>query len=280
LQSGNVDAGENINRIGHLSSNTKIAALAFIAKLRGVDYIRANEAPLKKMMSLSHNDATIVEVARAMNYPDATKFRAGLRPLSVSSDGTIDRKNDNVMAKSYPEETRRFFETYRAEIAKHATEFGIEGAKFNEPSGRAERGLAHGTSQASPLHIAHLVGYLYKLDNGKTLKALGDPNSGPHTTSKYLGDRAGQVFFAKTGTVAKSDYDKLPAGSDVPQRFPNGVYVLTMGYMEQGKPKMVFLRANSSQERKDLANAFLDNVASQSPQHVAARKPRPTNPSA
>lgn len=280
IQSRRPEQGYDVNSIGHLSSNTKIAALAFIAKLRGLEYIQQHQAALTRMMSQSHNDATIVEVARAMNYPGANSFRAAFRPMTMRG-GVLDRSNDNVLANAMPEATRRFFDTYRAALAKEQAELGITGSRIGDTSGRAESGLHHGTSQASPLHIAHLVEYLYKLDNGKTLSQLSNPTNRQHTTHAYLSGRDapgnGHVFFAKTGTLDRQQYERtLPPGSTVPQQFPNGVFVLTLGYIQDGKPKVAFFRANSSDERKVLANRFLDDVAGVSPTLVAQRRATPS----
>lgn len=279
IQSGRPEQGYDVNGIGHLSSNTKIAALAFIAKLRGLEYIQQNQAALTRMMSQSHNDATIVEVSRAMNYPGANSFRANFRPMTMRG-GTLDRSNDNVVANAMPEATRRFFDTYRAALAKEQRDLGIVGSRIGDTSGRAEAGLHNGTSQASPLHIAHLVDYLYKLDNGRTLSQLSNPANRQHTTHAYLSGRDapgnGQVFFAKTGTLDRQQYERtLPPGSTVPQQFPNGVFVLTLGYMQDGKPKVAFFRANSSDERKVLANRFLDDVAGVAPAMNAQRRASP-----
>jgi hypothetical protein len=275
-------AGRDVNTIGHLSSNTKIAALALIAAVRGVDYINSREhhQDIKTMMSLSHNDATLVEVAKALNMPVSKLFESSLTPLKVKANGAIDRTHDNDVANKYPAETRKFFEAYRAELAKHQKDLGIRGAAFNDTSGRANKDLRPGTSEASPYHIAHLVDYLYHLDGGKTLKSLSNPNDGPHTTSGYLAGRK-EVFFAKTGTLTRDEFNKLPPGSDARTQFKNGVYVLTMGYMDHGKPKMVFMRANSSEERKKLANQFLDDVAGNKPEisrkEKPADRPKPRN---
>ncbi len=289
IQSSRPEQGHNVNGIGHLSSNTKIAALAFIAKLRGLEYIQQNQTALTRMMSQSHNDATIVEVARAMDYPGANSFRANFRPMTMRG-GVLDRRNDNVVANAMPEATRRFFDTYRAALAKEQNALGITGSRIGDTSGRAEAGLRHGTSQASPLHVAHLVEYLYKLDDGKTLSQLANPTNRQHTSHAYLGNRTpaatlastgdrppnGHVFFAKTGTLDKEQYRRtLPPGSNVPQQYPNGVFVLTLGYIQDGKPKVAFFRADSSEQRKVLANRFLDDVAGVSPALVAQRRAAP-----
>ena len=273
------DAGYQVNDLGHLSSNTKIAALAFIARLRGLEYIKANQASIKKMMSMSHNDATIVEVAKAMEYDKASMFQAAFKPLSADARGRINRGNEDLIANKYPKETRAFFDAYRTALGAEKMALGIVGAKIGDTSGRAERGLRHGTSEASPLHVAHLVEYLYNLDKGKTLKAIGNPNDKPHTTWSYLRGRDkpgdGQVFFAKTGTLSADLYHELPKGSNVKQKYPDGVFVLTLGYIQEGKPKVAFFRAGSDDERKELANTFLDKVAGVEPQLIARQQRAP-----
>ncbi len=284
LQTHRAEAGYLTDQQGHLSSNTKIAALAFIARLRGAEYIQQNRVALQRMMSLSHNDATIVQVARAMNHPDAARFQNAFRNLVVDRQGQIRRENENLVANRYPDQTREFFDAYRAALMREQRTLGIQGARIGDTSGRAEPGLHHGTSQASPQHVAQMVDYLYRLDNGRTLSMLGNPANGPHTTASYLRGRDqpgnGQVFFAKTGTLAREEYDKLPQGSgSVRQQNPNGVYVLTVGYMEDGVPKVAFMRTNSETQRRQLANQFLDHVAGVQPQVAQARtrQPRPTS---
>ncbi len=288
IHSSRPEQGHDVNTLGHLSSNTKIAALALIARARGVEYVQANMGRLTRMMSQSHNDATIVEVARALNYPGANTFAANFRPMTMQG-GVLNRGNDNHLSNTMNPSVQRFYETYRAELAKYQKELGIAGSRISDTSGIADTKLRHGTSQASPLHIAHLMEYLYKLDNGRTLSQLSSPANPQHTTHRYLADRAiqnpaaprnGEVFFAKTGTLDRSQFHKLPPNSGVPQQFPNGVFVLTLGYIQDGKPKVAFLRANSSDERKQLANRFLDDVAGVTPQLIAQRRAQPLPPTA
>ncbi|MDX1921640.1 MAG: hypothetical protein SFW65_00735 [Alphaproteobacteria bacterium] len=288
IPSSRPEQGYDVNGIGHLSSNTKIAALALIARVRGVEYLQQNMGRLTRMMSQSHNDATIVEVSRALNYSGANVFAANFRPMTMQG-GVLNRGNDNHLSNTMNGNVQRFYETYRAELAKYQTELGIAGSRFRDTSGIADRASRIGTSQASPLHVAHLVDYLYKLDNGKTLSQLATPANPQHTTHRYLAERAirdpqrprnGEIFFAKTGTLDVSQFHKLPAGSGVPQQFPTGVFVLTLGYIQDGKPKMAFIRANSSEERKQLANRFLDDVAGTTPQLIAQRRTQPFPPTA
>lgn len=279
LDSGRPEQGNQINEQYHLSSNTKLAALAFIAKVGGPEYIQRNKNALKEMMSVSHNDATIVQVAKVMGHPDAERFR------QIAGNGIQRRASGaqiNLLANKLPEDTRKFFDLYRTALMEHAKDFGIQGARISDTSGRAEPGLHRGTSEGSPMHIAGVVKYLYNLDKGKTLSELANPTNAGHTTASYLKGRDkpgnGQVFFAKTGSIAKSEYGALPKDSPVREQFPNGVYLLTIGYMHEGKPKMVMFRAESSERRKELANKFLDDVAGIRPAQKAEvkRPPRPT----
>lgn len=298
IQSGKIEAGQDIDGQHHLSSQTKWAALAFIMKVKEKNWqaylkepqvidgktVSTREA-LRRMMSYSHNDATIVQVARAMNHPYAKEFAAAFRDLSYA-DGKVDRKYDNLVANRYPHKVKQFFDDYDKALDQYRAEFGISGASIHDTSGRSrisdgsggpQLHLPNGPSTASARHIANLVKYVYEKDDGQTLRSIASPYKGHHTATVSLAGRDrpgdGQVIFAKTSSMLKSEYGKLPAGSTIPTEFPNGVFGITIGYMQQGKPKMVFLRADSFEERAAMANKFLDDVAGAAPKPRLRSKP-------
>lgn len=283
IQSDKAEEGHDINGLGHASSNAKLAALAFIIRKRspqniqqGLDYIRQNHSRFKDMMSRSHNDAILLEVAKAMNHPQTPLFQSAMRPLMRTPEG----HQMNYIPQAHPEATRAFFDAYQKEFMKYQDDFKIYDSRIVDPTGRADPQYHRGTTKATPHQISHLVAYLYKLDNGKTLSSLLNPNDGAHTAT-YLKGRDkpgnGQLLFAKTGSISESEYRYLPKDSPERTQFPNGVYLLTMGYMQEGEPKMVMFRADSKLQREQLAKKFLDDVAGVQPtQTVAVKRPRPT----
>ncbi|MBY0429540.1 MAG: hypothetical protein K2Q32_10010 [Alphaproteobacteria bacterium] len=279
IESGRNEQGQNIDVAYHASSNAKLAALAYIIRKRspdniqqGLDYIKQNQSRFKDIMSQSHNDAMLIEVAKAMNYSKLPLFEDAMQPLKRNAQG----HQINYIRKAHPDTVHDFFDAYHKDFMKYRADFNVDGSRIFDPIGNADPKLHNGTTEISPRDIAHLVDYLYKLDKGKTLKSLLNPSAGNHTTAGYLGRRDkpgnGQVFFAKTGSIATDEYSYLPKDSPVREQFPNGVYLLTMGYMQDGKPKMVTFRADSADQRKTLANKFLDDVAGIKPAQKAELK--------
>ena len=119
ILSGRQVQGYQINHQAHLSSNTKLAALAFIAAESRGDYMTRNRAALRDMMSRSHNDATIVQVARVMQHPSLGFFNSHYRGLQRGAQG----QQLNVVADADREISRQFFDDYRTALQRHATEF-------------------------------------------------------------------------------------------------------------------------------------------------------------